>query len=689
MARKKGGGRAWLSDAQEIQNSDTALRSQSATLYRTRVVDDFLSEDDLESRAIVGSKGFGKTFILKLKRSALQANGDLCIPREQPLDRHPGTGRRLKYEVAKLLTQPTTWSSLWETAIMIAVFKAKREDDAERYQTILEDTASEIGVPQMTSVILDDELVRPFSIVNRMIGLERGAMEDVIGSTALVSDRFGSARKRRAAVLVDSIDEYIDQLRDSHTDDDPVLPLFADIWNNAQIGAWRALRQLQGINPTTRVFVSIRKEAFHHARRHDTLFPNLRAFHVELSYEESHIARIIENNIKSEPTTGLASPRSTDLLEKFVGPSALLITNKATGATETVSEYWIRHCTGRPRDAVVIGKHISNIGPAERNEGSVRAAINIAGASLVNDLFTEGASQVPGFDGAAIANKIQSNVITREELLRIQEKIAVQTMGECYAAFSHLYALGLIGVVRGDPAHGRPIQQFETIGKLVVSDTANLPIADQYLVHPALADFIAEKNATFHKHLDRYNIIGNGRRWEQKEDFVFCAIGDVVESTAITRHPGRAETWPRFLRAMAQTAGRDLRFYEVEKGDHVTFVDPSPQLVVEACRTLAGELLDSPYNAEIRFGGHCGFWITGSGNGVHASEVPDIAERVQQHSRAGTLCVTEDFLHAIAENSKLKATFKPNDSPYERDIGKAHEQLNFRLFRTDIVQRRV
>jgi hypothetical protein len=101
------------------------------------------------------------------------------------------------------------------------------------------------------------------------------------------------------------------------------------------------------------------------------------------------IKQIIENNITIVPKVDLADRNNEDPFLRFLGPQNEFISNTRTAKQERTIDYWIRHCSLRPRDAVVIGKKISLIGVKRRTQQEIRSAINSAAAERVETLFNE------------------------------------------------------------------------------------------------------------------------------------------------------------------------------------------------------------------------------------------------------------------------------------------------------------
>ena len=78
---------AWVEDAQQLTELRDLSSSQSSVLLRTTEVEEFLSNLNLSSHALVAPKGFGKTLVLKLKRISLQENDYRCFPFSPIVDR--------------------------------------------------------------------------------------------------------------------------------------------------------------------------------------------------------------------------------------------------------------------------------------------------------------------------------------------------------------------------------------------------------------------------------------------------------------------------------------------------------------------------------------------------------------------------------------------------------------------------
>ena len=80
--------RAWTVDADDIRVADDFDES---LLHRTPEIDDFLRSDRDDKFIVIGTKGFGKTLLLKAKRILYQREGRAsCLPAGVLLDKPIG-----------------------------------------------------------------------------------------------------------------------------------------------------------------------------------------------------------------------------------------------------------------------------------------------------------------------------------------------------------------------------------------------------------------------------------------------------------------------------------------------------------------------------------------------------------------------------------------------------------------------
>jgi hypothetical protein len=414
---------------------------------------------------------------------------------------------------------------------------------------------------------------------------------------------------------------------------------------------------LHGINPHVRIFVSIRKEAYHYAAKHEPAFSNLRSFRRELRYGREDIKQIIEKNVSVTAKSELADKTNPNLMLRFLGHDNEFITNVGTAKQESVIDCWIRHCSLRPRDAVTIGKEISLIRARDRTQHSIRAAINSAAAESVETLFNEVAPFYDSLYPDLFPSVILSNVLTSDEvdhaaaeytkLVSLQYGVETSIVAH---AFSALYSLGLIGVVqdsRDEP--GQLVQHFSAFGDISYAAYNVLPRAEIYLIHPAFSDFIARRNVGFLRELNKHNVVGDALEWRPEESVRFVVIGDIRGyNERILQSVGGSQTFHRYWRSVFNQFTADLDHAAIREGDKLLMADRSPTRLLRAARALIKQLRTSGYELSLRIGAHSGFWrLNPDLDGVQHPEMSDIigiAARIEPIAKPGDIVISQKFI---------------------------------------------
>src|ERR1700757_362186 len=113
--------RAWTVDADDIRVEDDFDES---LLHRTPEIDGFLRSDRDDKFIVIGTKGFGKTLLLKAKRILYQREGRAaCLPERVLLDKPIGDKIFSREQLAFFVVSPLPWSKIWLTAICLATLK--------------------------------------------------------------------------------------------------------------------------------------------------------------------------------------------------------------------------------------------------------------------------------------------------------------------------------------------------------------------------------------------------------------------------------------------------------------------------------------------------------------------------------------------------------------------------------------
>ena len=453
---------AWVEDAQQLTELRDLSSSQSSVLLRTTEVEEFLSNLNLSSHALVAPKGFGKTLVLKLKRVSLQENDYRCFPFSPIVDRPSNKPPILPNEIINVLENSDNWETLWNIAFSICLIKGF-QDDRDVHQQLKNCWKSKDLPPTLLNILTHPHITRPFDILHDCLAAQRNEIfrdhaRRAAGHAHLRHDpQTGGNIRRQHRRISDSLHQFF--LSAPQRGPRTICPHLARRPDRRMA----RFSRLHGINPHVRIFVSIRKEAYQHAAQNEPQFSNLRSFRRELRYRIEDIKQIIENNIAIASKSDLVDRSSEDPLLRFLGPKNEFVSNAGTARQERAIDYWTRHCSLRPRDAIVIGKEISLIGVKRRSQQEIRNAINSAAAERVETLFNEVAPFFSGLYPEIFPQVIKSNVLTYDEVVEAstrlcghrRETIRDRNRG-CAASFLRPLCVGAGRNCPTEPGRSRP-----------------------------------------------------------------------------------------------------------------------------------------------------------------------------------------------------------------------------------------
>jgi hypothetical protein len=198
---------AWVEDAQQLTETKELNSSQNSVLLRTPEVEEFLSNINLPSHALVAPKGFGKTFVLKLKRISLQEAYYKCLPSSPIVDRPMNKPPILPDEKIDILEHSDNWGTLWNIAFSVCLIKNLQEDNDVRDQLnhLLEDGNLP---PTLFTILTHPYINRPFDILHDCLASQRSELYSIMGFAQPLT-RIYSAIHKKSAIFVDNIDEYL------------------------------------------------------------------------------------------------------------------------------------------------------------------------------------------------------------------------------------------------------------------------------------------------------------------------------------------------------------------------------------------------------------------------------------------------------------------------------------------------
>ncbi len=645
--------RAWTVDADDIR---VAEDFDDALLHRTPEIDSFLNLDRDDKFIVIGTKGFGKTLLLKAKRILYQRAGRaVCLPTGNLLDKPIGDKIFGKEALAFFAASALPWSKLWLTAIAAATLKHVGRSDGLRV------------TPKLAGLMADERL---HGVIDHFVRLLDFSPSELQRSAA---DTDGHLLPRlRAlnspiAIFIDGVDEYFHKHIESRTSHPSVTgPLSPSVWYFAQLGLVEVAYQLRRINHHLKVFAAVRKEAY--ARLQTTVMSQqYRGSAVDIVYPIESLREIFVNNIRLEKADRMVRPERlrADPVEAFVGRTK--ITHLYTGEEEDTFDYVCRHTLLRPRDLMTIGERLVALRPEERrNEDRFKETVNLAATEISHEYLTEIAPYVGDLDLERFLRRVPGHILTRAEVEELFRDHNVEGgSGEDRHVFCALYRVGLLGHLHYDWVSGAWVQRFLRPGEGTLGPDGVLPRATHYLVHPVLSDVIGRLNPAYLRRIDRVNIVGYGRSWRETPSGdravtarALCVLtGDVHGFGGLMRKGVDAAVRQALEEAVRKWA-RETIAAEIRGGDTVSIVHDDPVVLAQVARHLVDEVYRAPGQPRLRIALHYGEVQTRrratDGSPVIAGgDAVLCAARVEPHVEPGQIWVTEEFRAQLAERPSL------------------------------------
>ncbi|MDH3641652.1 MAG: toll/interleukin-1 receptor domain-containing protein [Gammaproteobacteria bacterium] len=498
--------RPWTIDADDIQIAEDF---DASLLHKTVWIEDFLDASRDDKFIVVGTKGFGKTLLLKAKRIRVQETGQLCLPQDTLLDKPVGDKVFSRGQVNVYESDIEPWNRIWLTSVACAVLK---------HTGLPEDLHLS---PQFANLIHNAQLRSVLDHFVTLLDFSPGDMHRCAQETNTMLVPLLRSLNHPVAVFIDSVDEYFN--KHIHT---PIWrasfsgELSPDIWFLSQMSLVEVAYQLRRITKHLKVFVSVRKEAFERLAETSPMVQQYRGSAIDATYSENSLRQIFTNNILADRKSNLAAPErlSDDAIVAFLGLSST--THGFTGGVEDAFGYIERHTLLRPRDLMTVGQKLAAVEPFERRVETIfKRVVNRAATEIAQEYLNEIAPHLGDVDLKGLLAAIPANVMTPDDLEHVADRYDQDYEHQGGAtgmeAFARLYEMGLLGRVHTDPITGEQVQRFLSPGEISFGSARVLPASGHYLIRSVLSGYMAGINGDYAARTDRNNIIGNGREWQE------------------------------------------------------------------------------------------------------------------------------------------------------------------------------
>lgn len=684
--------RAWTVDADDIR---VAEDFDESLLHRTPEIDAFLSLDRDDKFVVIGTKGFGKTLLLKAKRVLYQREGRaLCLPAGNLLDKPIGDKIFGRETLAFFAASPLPWAKVWLAAIALAVLKATGGTGG-------------IKVNARLAGLLRDEQLR--GVIDHFVRLLDFTPSEL---QRCATDTEGHLVPRLRAlntpvtVFIDGVDEYFNKHVEAQTAHPSVTgELAPDVWTFSQLGLVEVAYQLRRINHHLKVFAAVRKEAYASLPRRTAMAQQYRGSAIDIVYSPDSLREIFVNNVRLVKADRMVRParQRAHPLEAFLGRSTVIDT--ATGEEEDALEFLCRHTLLRPRDLMTIGERLAALRPEERrHEVRMKEAVDAAADEIAQEYLAEVAPHLGELDLDGVLARLPGPVLTRAEI----EAIAGNGLsddgddgGQARRVLWALYRVGLLGHVQHDRVRGEWRQRFLRPGEAALDADGTLPPAAHYLLHPVLAGHVGRLNPAYLQRIDHDNVIGYERPWRERggsADFAVheragCVLKADVQGFASLMRAGIDAPVRKAIEDAARRWTPAGAIVETGAGDSVLIVDDDPIALAQTARHLIDDVYRAPAQPRLRVALHSGAVRTRQRPADLAQVIVGgdailCASRVEPLVEPGQIWATEAFRQQLLQRPSLWRTVPVpapggDDRFNARKPGSDEPDLWLRLYRLE------
>jgi hypothetical protein len=591
--------RPWTIDADDIH---IATDFDAELLHKTPLIEDYLDNDRDDKFIVVGTKGFGKTLVLKAKRIAFQEAGHLCLPQDTLLDKPIGD-KVFRREMLALYTESLDpWTKLWRIAIAVAVLKQAGSIEG-------------LAVSKRLHGLIEDANLR--SVLDHFVNLLDFPRKELFRCANDCDNQLVPRLRsinRPVAVFIDSLDEYFNKHIHAPSwrasDAGEVSP---NIWYLSQMALVEVAYQLRRITKHLKVYAAVRKEAFSRLADVTAMVQQYRGSAIDIAYPTSSLREIFSNNICREKPQNLSSRSklSSDPIEAFVGRTE--VTHAYTGQREAVFDYIHRHTLGRPRDLMTVGQKLGAISPEERSrEAQLKLVVHDSATEIAQEYLNEIAPYLGDIDLREELVHLTCNVLPWSLIESPggapEDEAGNKKVAPSRAALLALYKLGLVGHVALDPTSGKQLQRFLLPGEGGFDQDGSLPRSSYYIVHPILTGFIASLNPDYLENGDHTNLVGNGIDWKEPssgraeyDEQQLCILkadikgfGAIMSDDHIDREVRHA------LQEATRRHASECLCVEIRDGDSVLIVHGDPNALLRAATRIREDLFLAPSHPELR-----------------------------------------------------------------------------------------
>ena len=493
----------WLEDADAIKIGDDI----KSMLFLNVRIKDYLSSNRI--LGIAGTKGQGKTFLIKTKRNFFQKlrnyendSSITCFPKDNMVDTLDSAIRPHR-SIRKKLDDYDVWVSLWKYSIAMTIIKSPEcknlfTDDSDERENRHFKSLSKISKFILSSV--DNHNCRPTVILNKLLEKDISDLKIVLSDVSHLLQLLNYI-KSAFYIFIDKIDQafFNEVFKTGGRGKNE------SFWQYCQYALANASYDIfSNINSHIKVFYTIRHEALldsHHMARNTCR--NIEAYIMELKYSKQDLFEMFKIYVNNESDDNLfdAGLKQADEEKAFIGVSKIQH-SYMKDVEEALFDYIYRHSLRRPYDIMKLCNELYLHGVKNLDIQNIKRIINDVAVKILQQYFSEIGPFIACTknDIDNLLGSINTNAFDMNYMQFVCERFNSEfgNISSCKKdcincsfihPFSALYNIGLLGYVESTPANPELIQSFLPIGesKLKVNEH-NIKASELYFLHPSLCD---------------------------------------------------------------------------------------------------------------------------------------------------------------------------------------------------------
>jgi len=516
-----------MEDADAIKIGDDTLR----LLYKNNCIRDYLYNS--KNLGLSGTKGQGKTFLIKSKRLLLQ-NGlvdkdtpIVCFPKDALMVDTLDNALTPNKSLIKYVSSYDIWVRIWKFSIALTVISS---DECEKFFSVKD--FEKLSKVTKSLMQINNGNRKPSIIIHALLSRPIKDFITALNDTNALLVLLNNIH-HGVYIFIDKVEQgFSDELQKASRNKRERSESIRNWYYSQYALAQAAYDIFSNANAHIKVYYTIRQEALLEAENMaPNLARNIGSFIVELSYSKNDIREMFALYVENEADANLNSPKykSHNPEFAFVGFNSIehhYVMNGTQPHTETVFEYIYRHSLRRPCDLMSLCRQVYVNDPLNMDKDLFRKVINnISGRVLKRYLAEVEPFTVLSYKNIEDLLKcINTNIFNLEYMEHVCERFnneygsSVTCKKDCINCkqkhpFSTLYNIGLLGYLHSRLVVPKYEQRFLPVGySQPIGNKHAIKESDFYLLHPCLWDIARDLRQATNRDFSSANetVVGEG-----------------------------------------------------------------------------------------------------------------------------------------------------------------------------------